>query len=47
MDLVPVFTAASTNILGQLADVAPIALGVGVAFWGVRRLWRLFKGVSN
>lgn len=46
-DLVTQVTAVIGDLLGYFWLIVPIALGAGFAFWGVRRLVSLAKGLSS
>jgi hypothetical protein len=46
-DLVTQITAVIGDFLAYFWLVVPIALGAGFAFWGVRRLVSLAKGLAS
>jgi len=46
-DLVTQVTSVIGDFLGYFWLVVPIALGAGFAFWGVRRLVSLAKGLAS
>lgn len=45
--LVTILTAAFGDFLDSFWLVVPIAIGVGLAIWGVRRLVSLGKGLAS
>lgn len=50
MDLAPlvtILTAALGDFLESAWLIIPVAIGVGLALWGVRRLFSLGKGLAS
>lgn len=45
--LVTVLTAAFGDFLLSFWAIVPIAIGVGLAIWGVRKLFSLGKGLAS
>lgn len=46
-ELVTILGTAMGNFLDSFWLVVPIAIGVGLAIWGVRRLFSLGKGLAS
>lgn len=46
-DLVTILTNAFADFLASFWLIVPIAIGVGLAIWGVRRLFSLGKGLAS
>lgn len=50
LDLAPlqtILTAALGDFLASFWVIVPVAIGVGLAIWGVRRLFSLGKGLAS
>lgn len=46
-ELETILTTALGDFLGSFWVVVPVAIGVGLAIWGVRRLFSLGKGLAS
>lgn len=45
--LTTILTTAFSDFLGAFWAIVPVAIGVGLAVWGVYRLYRLGKGLAS